>query len=368
MKKTTVGQVQFSELIFTMSWEDPASDRKALNIQPADSLVTITSGGCNTLSLLLDDPREIYAIDINPLQSHLLELKIAAMKRLSHNEFLEFLGIRSSNKRADMFEDMGRDLSPNALAYWKMQKEIIEQGILGSGRYESFIRLFRKMLKVLQGNRRIEELFQQTTLEAQQKYFDEAWNTRRWRAIFKIFFNKKILARRGLSADYFQFDDGSGSFAESFFRRSKHAMTEMPIQPNYFLSQYLLGRYLSEQHVPDYLRREHYDLIKSRLDRVSVISAGLKDWLAQQPDGKFNCFSLSNICEVMNVSETNKTFEHLIRTSMRGTRICFRNLMIPRAIPEYLTDKIVRNVELSKQLLLSDTSFVYSRVDALKIV
>ena len=367
MKNTTAGQVQFSELIFTMSWEDPAADRKALAIRPTDTLVGITSGGCNIFGFLLDNPREVFAIDINPLQSHLLELKIAAMKGLNHGEFLEFLGVRSSDKRVDMFEAVKRDLSPAALAYWNRQKQTIKKGILGSGRYENFIRLFRKVLTALQGNRRIEGLFQQGTLEAQQDYFNEVWNTRRWRAIFKIFFNKHMLARRGLSADYFQFDDGSGSFAESFFRRSRRAMTDMAIQPNYFLSQYLLGRYLSEQHVPDYLRREHYDLIKSRLDRVSVISADLKEWLAQQSEGTFGCFSLSNICEVMDVTETNKTFEHVLRTSQRGARICFRNLMIPRTIPEHLMDRIARNTELSKQLLLSDSSFVYSRVDALNV-
>jgi S-adenosylmethionine-diacylglycerol 3-amino-3-carboxypropyl transferase len=45
----------------------------------------------------------------------------------------------------------------------------------------------------VQGRKRIEGLFASHTLEDQQHYFDTMWDTRRWRSIFKIFFNKKVL-------------------------------------------------------------------------------------------------------------------------------------------------------------------------------
>ena len=56
--------------------------------------MTISSGGCNTLTLLLDNPAKIYAVDINASQSYLLELKIAAVRHLKHEELLAFLGLR----------------------------------------------------------------------------------------------------------------------------------------------------------------------------------------------------------------------------------------------------------------------------------
>ncbi len=65
MSDAQVGQVELPELLFGMSWEDPESDRVALQIQPGDSLVTIGSGGCNTFSLLLENPRQVFAVDIN---------------------------------------------------------------------------------------------------------------------------------------------------------------------------------------------------------------------------------------------------------------------------------------------------------------
>ena len=64
------GQVELPELLFGMSWEDSESDRKALQLRPGDALVTIGSGGCNTFSLLLEDPGRLFAVDINPCHSH----------------------------------------------------------------------------------------------------------------------------------------------------------------------------------------------------------------------------------------------------------------------------------------------------------
>ena len=73
-------QVALSKLVFTHNWEDPESDHAALKIKKDDAVLAITSGGCNVLGFLLFDPAIIYSIDINPAQTWLLELKIAAVK------------------------------------------------------------------------------------------------------------------------------------------------------------------------------------------------------------------------------------------------------------------------------------------------
>ena len=75
-------QVALFKLVFTHNWEDPECDHAALKIKSDDAVLAITSGGCNVLGFLLFDPEVIYSIDINPAQSYLLELKIAAIKAL----------------------------------------------------------------------------------------------------------------------------------------------------------------------------------------------------------------------------------------------------------------------------------------------
>ena len=358
------GQVALSELLFGMSWEDPESDRAALQIRPGETLLTISSGGCNTLSLLLDDPAHVYAIDINASQSHLLALKCAAIRQFEAADLGAFLGLTPSERRLEMFDSLSPLLDPAAAAYWQARRDAIAAGVAQQGRFELFLRRFRSFLRVIQGKQRVERLFETKSHEEQRQYYAEHWNTFQWRLLFRLAFNKRILARRGLSSDYFRFDDGSSSFADSFFKRAQRAFCELPIGTNYFLAQYLLGRYISTDAVPDYLKPDKLPIVRERLDRIEIITADAKVWLAGRPPASIELFSLSNICELMNADDTASTFEQVARTARPGARICFRNLMVPRDVPAALRERIRLRESLSRDLLQRDRSFVYSRVNA----
>ena len=66
-------------LIYNTCWEDPALDRQALELTADDRLMVITSAGCNALDYLLAGCGEVNAVDVNPIQNALLELKTAAL-------------------------------------------------------------------------------------------------------------------------------------------------------------------------------------------------------------------------------------------------------------------------------------------------
>jgi S-adenosylmethionine-diacylglycerol 3-amino-3-carboxypropyl transferase len=366
----TQHQVTLFALLFGMSWEDPESDRRALAIRPGETLMTVTSGACNTLTLLLEDPGKIYAVDINPFQSHLLELKRAAILHLDYDDLRAFLGLTPSTPegRLEVFERLRPGLTEPAATFWSARPEALAKGVTNAGNYESFIRLFSRALHLLQGKKRIAGLFHCETLEQQQAYFDSTWNTRRWRLIFKLLANKHVLARRGLTVDYFKFDDGSSSFSESFLRRTRHAMCNIPIRSNYFLAQYLLAGYWSETAVPAYLLRENLPIVRDRLGRLEIVTAPAQEWLAGRPAASIDAFSLSNICELMSPPETARLFAEVARTGRDGARICFRNLIVPRGVPQDLEPRIQLQPDLSADLLAHDRSFVYSRVQAYRVL
>jgi S-adenosylmethionine-diacylglycerol 3-amino-3-carboxypropyl transferase len=351
-----------------MSWEDPESDRAALQIRPGETLLTISSGGCNTLSLLLDDPAHIHAIDINASQSHLLALKCAAIRTLDARELSAFLGLTACERRLEMFDSLLPLLDPATAEFWQSRRDDIAAGVVHQGRFERFLRRFRSFLRLIQGKRRVERLFDAKSSEEQRRYYEERWNTVQWRLLFRLAFNKRMLARRGLSSDYFRFDDGSSSFAESFFKRAERAFCEIPIGTNYFLAQYLLGRYISPDAMPAYLQPGNLPIIRERLDRIEIITADAKRWLAERPAASIDVFSLSNICELMNAEDTAATFEQVAHAARSGARVSFRNLMVPRDVPPALAGRIRLRENDSRTLLQRDRSFVYSRVNAYDVV
>ena len=106
-------------LLFNSCWEDPRIDRQVLQLGPSDSVLVITSAGCNALSYLLDSPKHVYAVDLNPLQNHLLELKRAAIRRLDYSDFFQMFGAgKWSGFTAAYASTLRAELSPTAQSFW----------------------------------------------------------------------------------------------------------------------------------------------------------------------------------------------------------------------------------------------------------
>ena len=362
-----IDQVALSELVFSLNWEDPRSDMKALRIQPGSTIVTITSGCCNTLEFLLAGPKKIYAVDINPAQNFLMELKKAAFKKLNYPEFACLMGLNDMEDPWAIYNKLNSELSPAALNFWNANQPLITGGLLMKGRYEKFVSLAGKAINFIQGKRRVRGLFTVKSLKEQQRYYDEVFDTWRFKMLFRLLFNKRMLARRGLSADYFHFDDGSSSFAESFYRRARNAFRNIPINNNYFLALYLLGRYLKEDAVPEYLKEENFESLKGRINQINPITDDARAWLQSMPDESVDGFALSNICELKSEKDTSALFQEVARVGKEGAGVCFRNLMIPRGVPDFLKGTIQKDEELSRQMIDEDRSFVYGKVAAYTI-
>mmetsp|Transcript_37394 Transcript_37394/g.60541 ORF Transcript_37394/g.60541 Transcript_37394/m.60541 type:complete len:384 (-) Transcript_37394:639-1790(-) len=73
--------------LYNWSWEDPRIDHRVLNIDSNDVVLTICSAGDNVLDYLLEGPKKIYAVDLNPAQLAVLDLKMACIANLTSDEF-----------------------------------------------------------------------------------------------------------------------------------------------------------------------------------------------------------------------------------------------------------------------------------------
>lgn len=102
-----------------MAWEDPRIDRQLLKLGEDDTLLVLTTGGCNVLDRLIDGPKHIVAADLNAAQNALLELKLACLCALTYEQFFQLFA--HSNRR--LFDGLyGPTLRPllsePAAAFW----------------------------------------------------------------------------------------------------------------------------------------------------------------------------------------------------------------------------------------------------------
>jgi S-adenosylmethionine-diacylglycerol 3-amino-3-carboxypropyl transferase len=345
-------------LMFTQSWEDPACDLAALHPQPGETLLAITSGCDNVLGFLLADPARIIAVDINPAQTYLFELKRAAFRNLDHAQMLVFLGVGAGGGASRLYPRLREELSPAARDYWDAHRDWFDQGLLVQGGFERYFATFRSLLGIVVGRGRLERLF---TLEPaeQGEFFKRQWNTLRWRALLRVACSRWALGKR-LDPTWFTHAE-TPSFGRHFARLAEHAIARLPVRSNYFLAQILLGRYLTDA-VPEYLRPGNFETIRSRLHRVTLVTADIGAAVKSLAPRSVDCFALSNVFEYSPRSVFEQTCAAMEIAARPGARFALRNLLAPRRLADFPAFRV--DAVLGTRLRDADRGFIYSGFEA----
>ena len=348
----------FQEVLYAQCWEDPEIDRTAFHIEPADTVFSITSGGCNTLSFLIDNPRVVYALDLNPTQNYLLDLKMGAFAALPYEEMLELLGVRPSARRRDLYARARCALGGESREYWDARQVKIDRGLIHAGRYEAYMRLLRHSLERVKGKRLIRELFETEDPGDRLRLYRHRWDTPSWRLFTRVFLSRTVMSLL-FTKEFFTYVEGSFSFGRHFARLVERALTTMPLRENYFVSYILLGRYFDENHLPPYLMRRHFELIRSRLSRVRMITGTCGDFFNTRPDSSIQKFNFTNIFEWMPEDAFEGILREVWRVASPGAVMTYRNLLVFRERPPALQSMIQPDRPLAESLHARDRSFIY---------
>lgn len=161
-----------NEYIYAFNWEDPKVDRQLLNINKDDVILTITSAGDNILDYLLEKPRRIHAVDLNPNQNHLLELKVAAFTALPYSDVWQLFGQgQHPDFRNLLLQELSPHLSSQAFQYWLNRAHIFSSpgGLYESGGSRHAIKLIRRLLKLFGLTAKVQTMCKVETLNEQRE-------------------------------------------------------------------------------------------------------------------------------------------------------------------------------------------------------
>ncbi|MCD6468593.1 MAG: DUF3419 family protein [Thermoplasmata archaeon] len=354
----------FRKIAYSTCWEDYNIIQKALKVEKNDALLSITSAGCNVLNLLLNNPRKVLSIDVNPNQNHLLELKIEAIKNLEYHEFIELLGIIPSKRRREIYNSIRRYLGKDARFFWDRNIKLIEKGITYNGRQERYIQTIGKILRFFKG-KEIEKILGFESTEEQIDYFKRNIDGFIWRSFFNVIYSKPVML---MIKDRFIFNQvTNNSYHVRFRERVEKAVFNIPAKGNPFASMAIAGRYLNEDYYPPYLKKESFPLLKERVDRVDIKTVSLQNALKELPADSFTKFNLSNALDWVNIDEFKETLKELGRVGRHGSRFCYFNTLITRNIPKDL-DFIKSHKKLASQLLERDRAFLYGNFEVGEII
>ena len=367
-------------LIFNSCWEDPYVDRKALEIQSNDVILSIASAGCNVLDYLLERPKKVFAIDLNFRQIALLELKLVGIKKLEYNDFFQIFGYGKHINFNQIYNEFLRpELSEASRKYWDSNKSVFLKNSLFnlSGLYyHGLTGNFAKIIYFyLLTKPKLKEILKKVFFEAisikeQKAIYENKIEPLFWTPFMKwLVSNNLVLNLLGVPPEQSS-EIKKGSNLTSFIEKSvKYVFTEILLSKNYFWYVYVFGRY-SRNCCPEYLRESNFNLLKLDLiDRLEIYTGSITDFLKIN-NTSISKFVLLDHMDWMGNSDLhglNEEWKNIFEKSTANARVIFRSA---NKFPEYLNniyfeqDKKLINFlqfesDLSNQLNLIDRVHTY---------
>jgi S-adenosylmethionine-diacylglycerol 3-amino-3-carboxypropyl transferase len=350
-------RIEFSAVRYAQAWEDADVLLAGLDVRPGDVCVSIASGGDNTLALLTKNPSRVIAVDLSAAQLACLELRVAAYRTLTHAELLELIGSRPSCRRAELYNRCRPALSVRASAYWDARPTDVRRGIGGAGSFEKYLALFRRfVLPLVHGRATVEELMRPKSAAARRRFYDEAWNTWRWRLLFRAFFSRTVMARLGRDPEFFRYVETP--VADAILQRTRHALAELDPSTNPYVHWILTGTH--GVSLPYALRPEHFESIRANLDRLEWRRGSIEEFLSRSQRRQFDRFNLSDVFEYVSPGNYRRLLTSVHRCSRPGARLVYWNMLVDRRRPEHLVGRLRSLDGLAAALHSSDRAFFYS--------
>lgn len=351
-------------ILYSQCWEDPQMLAEGLGITPADDVLSIASAGDNSLALLLDRPKHLTVVDVNPAQLYLLELKMAATD-LSYDQFVAFLGARPSADRLDMYFSLRGSLSPQARNYWDREQSAVRLGVIHCGRLERYLATFRNwVLPLIHRRPLIERLLGAIDLAEQRRIYEGLWDCIRWRLLFRVFFSQAVMSRCGRRPEWFA-QVTMPDIGRILLERTRLGLTCVPTFDNYFLEYIFTGGFRDLDLTAPYMRRSNFDTLKQGVKTLTLTCCGLTSLLSQSEAGTYSAFNLSDVFEYMSPPDAEQLWGELMRTARPGARFVYRTLFVARQPPPQLAGRL-RLLPISLSATARDRTFFYDCLIALQ--
>jgi S-adenosylmethionine-diacylglycerol 3-amino-3-carboxypropyl transferase len=346
-----------TSLVYNTCWEDPAVDRQAFNLSPEDVLLVITSAGCNVLDYALLAPKRIHAVDANPRQTALLELKVAGVRALEFDDFFSVFGDGCHPAFPTLYNRYLREqLSDFARAYWDKRVEWFAgkrgsfyfhglSGLVACG-FKAYLALRPRLSK------HVRALFGASSLDEQRAIYDERVASEMWGPTMRWTLSRQFTLsllgvphpqRREIEAQH------TGGVAGYIRESLEYVLRQLPIWNNYFWRLYLYGRY-TRNCCPEYLKEDNFASLKNGLvDRIVPHTSTVTDFL-RGSDERVSKFVLLDHMDWMASHYPQALVEEwreILAHAAPRARVIFRSA---HSRPKYLDTISVDGVKLTEHL------------------
>lgn len=274
-------------LVYNTCWEDPAVDLQAMKLGSGDRVLVITSAGCNALDYALESPERIVAVDSNPRQTALLELKISAIRHLTYEDMFAIFGLGWHRDFEALYHrHLRADLSPFSQHFWDRRTHWFTSpsaNFFTHGLTGLVAQSFQKRLHPESAlGRSVRKLFDQPDIESQRQLYLNEVQQKFWTPIVKWFLSTQLfLSLVGVPMPQRRLLLGNQPDKMSVLIQAMvdDLFCTVPARDNYFWRVYVFGQYHPDC-CPRYLTASGFNRLKDGLiDRIETHSCTITEYL-----------------------------------------------------------------------------------------
>ncbi|GAX75478.1 hypothetical protein CEUSTIGMA_g2921.t1 [Chlamydomonas eustigma] len=324
--------------LYTQSWEDPEPDMKVMDINENDTVLTLTSGGCNALNLLLHGAGEVVSVDCNPAQTALLELKAVAIQQLGFEDTWQLFGEGVHPHIEDMFEKkLSPFLSQTSNNFWSKRLWYFKDGLYYQGGMGKLCWVLQCLFTFLGLGKALKRIVNAPTLEEQKRL----WNANFlvnfikhgpailvWlfcKFISLVFCNRVVLwFGGGVPGKQYALIKNDGIPIEQYVARTLDGVAEHSHlrKSNYFYYNCLTGKFLRD-NCPSYLREANFNKLKAGIiDRLTVATGTFLDELKAR---KYSKVILMDHVDWLDVEQARVVAQTLSEQVVPGGIVIWRS-------------------------------------------
>lgn len=327
--------VHRNNLVYNTCWEDPRLDRVALDFQPDDNVLVITSAGCNALDYSLAGPNHVYAVDMNPRQNALLDLKKSAIRNLDYDDFFKMFGEGRLPGVSKIYQQTLRgEMGSWSQQFWdkkikwfdNRRKTFYFRGT--SGVVARMLKTYTD--KVIKIRPYLEQILNADSLDDQREIYERHLKKKFWSGMMKFTMNRDTTMsmlgvpkaqRRQIETQY---EGGLVRFVQDCM---ESVFVKLPMKDNYFWRVYMNGEY-TRDCCPEYLREANFQQLKTEaIDRVSTHSDSVQGFL-EKHDGTISKFILLDHMDWLSdhfFSLLESEWQAIIDKSAPNSRVIWRS-------------------------------------------
>ncbi|MBC7690775.1 MAG: DUF3419 family protein [Methylotenera sp.] len=325
----------FTGINYSLANEDTWVEYR-LAPQNAKAIVAVAGSGSRVLPLLARSPRLLEIVDLSEAQLYLAELRMEAVRELSHEEFLHFLGYRGAifdgdlldNSRAKLFKRL--KLSEKCFGYWNENREWEKRGVIYLGKWENhFIKLGKLLSKIIRLN--AAPLFEAHSIKEQNLLLKKHWNETRFRNFLRVALSEFVF-QKFLYGKQFAGSKEKRTAKEPTWKMVDREMNRLfkttLLRKNYFIQMIYLGAIRFEEGLPAEAHPEIFAAAKAALrSGKTEITYLQKDFVELTREKPYDFYSLSDAISYVADEPAKQFLSRLPDTVALGSTMVIRSFM-----------------------------------------